>query len=72
MRRLRLLRMQREMTGRQLAHLADLNPSKISALELGRYTPAPHSVELKRVALALGVDPGAADTLLDEVPTDES
>ena len=70
MRRLRLLRLQRELTGRQLAELADLQPSKISALELGRYTPAPHSVELKRVAMALGFNSDQADNLLDEVSVD--
>ena len=67
MRRLRLLAIQKELTGRRLAELSGVDPSKISALQRGRYTPAPGSVELARVARALGIPASKAEWLLEEV-----
>jgi transcriptional regulator with XRE-family HTH domain len=63
--RLRKLRLERGMNGFELARLSCVNPSDISALELGRRVPSPDSPMLRRLADALAWlgDPGA---LLEE------
>lgn len=72
MRRIRFLALERGLTGRELAKRSNLDPSKISALQLGRYTPAPGSLELRRVAIALGVPASEAESLLEDVREPEA
>jgi len=66
MRRLRALREQAGMSGFDLARLSLVNPSDVSALELGRRTPPAGSVMLQRLADALEWS-GEPAALLEEV-----
>jgi transcriptional regulator with XRE-family HTH domain len=66
MKRLTILREDRGMTRMRLAALASIGAPRIGQMELGRLSPPPRSVELKRLARALrwAGDPAA---LLDDV-----
>jgi transcriptional regulator with XRE-family HTH domain len=66
MRRLQQKREARGWTRFELAARAHVHPPRVGQIENGRATPAPGSVELQRLAAALGHagDPGS---LLNEV-----
>jgi len=66
-RRMQVLREERGWSRADLSRIATLGAPRISAFELGRATPASDSVELQRVALALGWPVDDAGALLDEV-----
>jgi len=66
MRRLRVLRELAGMSGFDLALASRINPSDVSAIELGRRTPPSGSVMLQRLAAALSYS-GDPDELLQEV-----
>lgn len=70
MRRLRLEREARGWTRFELGARAHVHPPRVGQIENGRATPAPGSVELRRLATVLGHD-GDPFALLDEV-RDES
>lgn len=70
MRRLRQEREARGWTRFELGARAHVHPPRLGQIENGRATPAPGSVELRRLAAALGHD-GEPFGLLDEV-RDES
>ena len=66
MRRLRVLREQAGISGFELARSSRVNPSDVSAIELGRRTPPAGSVILDRLAKALDFA-GDPPALLEEV-----
>jgi transcriptional regulator with XRE-family HTH domain len=53
-------------TRTELGRRARLHPARVGAIENGRAVPAPESVELQRLAVALGIPRASAGTLLDE------
>ena len=71
MRRLRILREAAGISGFELARVSRVNPSDVSAIELGRRTPPVGSVMLERLASALDFagDPAA---LLEEVDSGQA
>jgi len=65
--RLTVERERLRLTRKQLAERALVSNSRECAFENGRATPPGDSVELRRLAHALGLPLEAASTLLDEV-----
>ncbi len=66
MRRLRLEREARGWTRFELGARAHVHPPRVGQIENGRATPAPESVELRRLAAVLG-HAGDPASLLDDV-----
>jgi len=66
MRRLRVLREQAGLSGFELARESRVNPSDVSAIELGRRTPPGESIMLVRLARALKWT-GDPSALLEDV-----
>jgi len=54
MKRLTVERQSRKWSKHQLARLANIHPTRLGQIELGRAIPPDDSVELKRIAKALG------------------
>jgi len=69
MRRLQAERERRNLTKKQLGETALLPLGRVGAIENGRATPPRDGVELRRLALALGLPLEEAGALLDEVTT---
>lgn len=65
--RLQVERERHGLTRKQLAERALLSNSRVGAFENGRAVPPRDSVELRRIAHALGVPVAEAGWLLDEV-----
>lgn len=72
MRKLRLahLREEKGWTRARLGAKAGVHPARVGQMELLRLVPPAESVELLRLARALGLPAAEADTLLDEVDPD--
>ncbi len=70
MKRLEFLRRSAGMTQRELGVIARLPGPRISLIERSRVIPPLHSVELMRLATALGMPVTASGSLLDEVGDD--
>jgi transcriptional regulator with XRE-family HTH domain len=71
MRRLRVLREEAHVSRTQLSYTARVYGSLVGQIELGRLTPPPDSVVLKRLAAALDYD-GEPGELLDDLDTQRS
>ncbi len=67
MRRISELRQACAMTRQALGAASSVHPSRVGAIENGRITPAAHSVELRRLAIALKWPIERAGELVDEV-----
>jgi transcriptional regulator with XRE-family HTH domain len=66
------LQAERELRGlsrNKLVQLAGLSNGRVGAFEAGRAVPPSGSIELARLATALGLPVSEAPTLLDEVVT---
>jgi transcriptional regulator with XRE-family HTH domain len=68
--RLRYLREKAGMTRQSLGAASSVGPARVGAMELGRIVPRDDSVELFRLATALGYPPERADELLEDVTGD--
>jgi len=70
--RLQVAREALGLSRRALSRDAKLSPGRVGQLEAGVVRLRPFSVELKRLAMALGLPLEQAPTLLDEVNGDDS
>ncbi len=70
MRRLRILREEAHLSRTQLSYVARVYGSLVGQIELGRLTPPPDSVVLKRIAAALDYS-GEPGELLDDLDPHE-
>ena len=68
--RLRQLRLEQGLSGFELGRRARVNPSDVSALELGRRRPTAGAPMLRRLARALKYKGDPADLLRSEVDDD--
>ena len=68
---MKLLTLHRQELGwskAELARRSGLHPSQVGQIEAGRLVPYP--VQLRRLAIALGVREDESSRLLEELPTD--
>lgn len=69
MRMMTKLREEHQLTRRALGAASAVHPARVGAIENGRVTPPAGSIELRRLAGALGWPTERAHELLDEVLT---
>jgi len=66
----RMTKLRGKATRATLGAMSGVHPSRVGGLENGRIVPPPGSVELQRIADALGYE-GDPSELLEEVPSDD-
>ena len=65
MKRISQKRIEHGWSRAELARRARMNPGTVGLIEAGRYLP--YTGQLRKLARALGIPPGEAETLVDEI-----